>query len=292
MFDIGGATAVKHHPFFEGIDWAKLIALQVEPPLKPDLGSTTDTSNFSAEFVEMALPRSLSQESLMSHGDGHGPPTGVALDIFRGFSFVADSFVDERNWQHDQERDGFSFVPEENSRPNIDAPRAGINPPKKAKGKRVRNKKGKAKEPLAGVPVKGAPFSVAGGSKHVGEDRAESVANVASENSSKGMFEREPLVQADSKPSALAVMLEEQKKKPPSTYSQFPSGSRRPNVWGARELPAPAPVPTPAGPPLAQGWHLSEGDPSLPKKKQTAKNPTSIPGRRAAGNTFVWERPI
>ena len=164
MFDIGGATAVKHHAFFEGIDWAKLIALQVEPPLKPELISNTDTSNFCAEFVDMALPRSLSQESIMSHGGTLGPPGADAVKgMFRGFSFVADTFIDEENWQQG-EGECFSYMPGGKEGPDASATRAGgacdeLTPPKKVKGKRIR-KKGKAKEMSVEVPIEAAPATI------------------------------------------------------------------------------------------------------------------------------------
>eukprot|EP00752_Nemacystus_decipiens_P016534 g14778.t1 len=143
MFDIGGATAVKHHPFFEGIDWAKLIALQVEPPLKPDLISTTDTSNFAEEFVDMALPRSLSHESLLSQAESVEPSVAEVDGMFRGFSFVADSFIEEHDW--DRSPDGFRFVQGGGGGgPSAGGGGAGGARPKKVKGKRIR-KKGKAK---------------------------------------------------------------------------------------------------------------------------------------------------
>lgn len=307
MFDIGGATAVKHHAFFEGIDWAKLIALQVEPPLKPDLVSSTDTSNFSTEFVDMALPRSLSQESLLSHAESLGPPGVDEVEgMFRGFSFVADTFIDEENWERVHESDGFNFMPGEGSAgPRSDAGGVGLTPQKKVKGKRVRNKKGKAKEMRAGVATEGVPSSVVGSAKRGESGKSASVAGAAREEQASGasgqcisvsqpveeMFVREPVGGVESKPSALAVMLAAQKGKASPT-SQTTSGPRRPNVWGARELPAPAPVPTPAGPPRAKPRHSVQGAASVAVRRFPAKDPMSLPGRRGDGSTFVWKRPV
>lgn len=313
MFDIGGSTAVKHHAFFEGIDWAKLIALEVEPPLKPDLSSTTDTSNFSTEFVDMALPRSLSQESLLSH-QGNQTPTGVdqVQGMFRGFSFVADSFIGDENWQHGHQTETFSFTPVdvnetgegENtegvgaaaSRSN--AADVGPTQQKKVKGKRIRNKKGKIKEMPAGVTIEGkqAPVAVnaeqGDGAAASHEYNAWGVSGTSvSVAKPFGAFPREAVAGVECKPSALAAMLVEQKQKACTGPLPTTSGPRRPNVWGVRELPAPAPVPTPAGPPRMQGRYSVEGGPILPGRKLPAKDVNPLPGRRSDGNTFVWKRP-
>lgn len=313
MFDIGGSTAVKHHAFFEGIDWAKLIALQVEPPLKPDLSCTTDTSNFSTEFVDMALPRSLSQESLLSH-QGNQTPTGVdeVPGMFRGFSFVADSFIGDENWQHGHQTDGFSYtsvdVDQTGKSGNTDtldaaaspsnAVGVGLTPQKKVKGKRIRNKKGKANEMRAGVATEDKQAAVAINVDQ-GDGAAASHANNAWGVSGQSvsvaepltLFPRETVTGVESKPSALATMLAEQSEKACTGPTPVSSRPRRPNVWGARELPAPAPVPTPAGPPRMQARYSAEGGAFWPGRKLPAKDANPLPGCRSDGNTFVWKRP-
>ncbi|ELP83542.1 serine/threonine protein kinase, putative [Entamoeba invadens IP1] len=42
---------IKKHPWFEGIDWDKLLAKQLPPPWKPQIQSADDTSHFDEEFV-------------------------------------------------------------------------------------------------------------------------------------------------------------------------------------------------------------------------------------------------
>lgn len=313
MFDIGGATAVKHHAFFEGIDWAKLIALQVEPPLKPELISNTDTSNFSAEFVDMALPRSLSQESMMSLGGSLGPPGADAVKgMFRGFSFVADTFIDEENWQQG-EGECFSYMPRGSNGPDASSTQAGgacaeLTPRKKVKGKRIR-KKGKAKEMPIGVPLEAAPAVIVVASEPGstgGPPPLSAAATAANEKDVlvvcgrrapqtqtwKDVFAREPVSGAESKPSALAAMLAEQKQKAPSTHVSSINRPQRPNVWGASNLPAPAPVPTPAGPPRAQGRSAAAGSTSISGRRIPMKELEPLPGRREQGSTFVWKRPV
>lgn len=264
MFDIGGATAVKHHPFFEGIDWAKLLALQVEPPLKPELASTTDTSNFAEEFVGMALPRSLSHESLLSHGGNlEAPSVDEVGEMFRGFSFVADSFIEERDWQDGQDQ-GFRFIQGEGSGSREGAAGAdGVV--KKVKGKRVRKKgKGKKVEGAVTTEVNGAPATAA------------QTADPRPAEKSAPVFVREPVEELKPKPSTLAAMLKAQQKDGKlSTPNSGPSKPRQ-NVWGVSELPAPAPVPTP----VTQGLDRR----STPERK--------LPGHRQGNGAFVWKRPV
>lgn len=311
MFEIGGATAVKQHPFFAGIDWGKLITLQLDPPLKPDLSSATDTSNFSTEFLEMALPRSLSHESLLSHAESLEQPGDLGDKMFRGFSFVADSFIENANWQSGEEGDGFIFM-EGNGESNATGKGAASNDEvsgqkKKVKGKRIRHKKGKAKD-ASSVDVTEENNSVTPTAKRDGDGPPSSLA-VAPRNASvsvvpgrpklpsregEDLFVRQPVVGAESKPSALAAMLADQTKGS-SSSQPMPRGKGRPNVWGARELPAPAPVPTPAGPPRGQtqrsftrsALHVSDAERRLPGGVTGA-----LPGYRGQGNTFVWKRPV
>lgn len=318
MFDIGGATAVKHHSFFEGIDWAKLIALQVEPPLIPDLGSTTDTSNFCSEFVQMALPRSLSEDSVLSNT---GPPgsriAGEGAGMFRGFSFVADSFVDEEDWQLGQRGQDLGTLPDElygvggggsGTRANGAEGNTELTPPKKVKGKRVRNKKGKGKGVQAEAEGEGQrPSEVNQGDKstHSEARDGDTGSNIgiptrgsctSSRTVEKDAFVRHPVseVESKTKQSALAAMLAVQKERHPLLSGSIPSGPQRTNVWAAKELPSPAPVPTPAGPPRAHVRHSGTGTFSEQGRiaSSKAKDANSLPGRRLAGSAFVWRRPV
>lgn len=282
MFDIGGATAVKQHPFFEGIDWAKLVALQVEPPLKPELTSQTDTSNFSAEFVDMALPRSLSHESLLGPASLEPPGVDEVGEMFRGFSFVADSFIDEHDWQDGQDKSGFSFVERGGDGPNAGAARVGGAPPKKVKGKRIRKKKTKGVQATAAI--EGASITDVVRVEHMDRDRSTALSG-AEEDVHKPMFVREPVGEVDSKPSTLAAMLRaQQKDNSHSAPNVAPPRPQRPNVWGASSLPAPAPVPTP-------GRYSAEGGSSAQERRLPPQDVKVLPGHRTGG-TFVWKRPV
>jgi len=47
------ATDVKKHPFFEGLDWAKLMKRELTPPFKPTVTEgPLDTTNIDDEFKQ------------------------------------------------------------------------------------------------------------------------------------------------------------------------------------------------------------------------------------------------
>jgi len=43
----GGVNDIKNHRFFKGMDWTKLLQLQLKPPYVPKVSSNSDISNFS-----------------------------------------------------------------------------------------------------------------------------------------------------------------------------------------------------------------------------------------------------
>ena len=49
---------VKSHPFFNDIDWDKLLAKQVEPPYKPSMRDI----NFSKEFTSIPVTFNFEEE--------------------------------------------------------------------------------------------------------------------------------------------------------------------------------------------------------------------------------------
>ncbi|XP_067831745.1 ribosomal protein S6 kinase alpha-5-like isoform X1 [Heptranchias perlo] len=48
-----GASEIKHHPFFRGINWDDLVAKRIPAPFKPVIRSEMDVGNFAEEFTEM-----------------------------------------------------------------------------------------------------------------------------------------------------------------------------------------------------------------------------------------------
>ncbi|XP_021567897.1 ribosomal protein S6 kinase alpha-2 [Carlito syrichta] len=85
---IDGVEEIKRHPFFVTIDWNKLYRKEVKPPFKPAVGRPEDTFHFDPEFTARTPT------------DSPGvPPSANAHHLFRGFSFVASSLVQEPSQQ-------------------------------------------------------------------------------------------------------------------------------------------------------------------------------------------------
>ncbi|XP_020664229.2 ribosomal protein S6 kinase alpha-2 isoform X2 [Pogona vitticeps] len=79
-----GVEEIKRHPFFATIDWNKLYRKEIKPPFKPAVGRPEDTFHFDPEFTSRTPT------------DSPGvPPSANAHNLFRGFSFVASSLVQE-----------------------------------------------------------------------------------------------------------------------------------------------------------------------------------------------------
>ncbi|KAK2507482.1 hypothetical protein MC885_001975 [Smutsia gigantea] len=90
---IDGVEELKRHPFFGTIDWNKLYRKEIKPPFKPAVGRPEDTFHFDPEFTARTPT------------DSPGvPPSANAHHLFRGFSFVASSLVQESS-QQDMHRD-------------------------------------------------------------------------------------------------------------------------------------------------------------------------------------------
>ncbi|XP_053152121.1 ribosomal protein S6 kinase alpha-2 isoform X4 [Hemicordylus capensis] len=81
---LDGVEEIKRHPFFATIDWNKLYREEIKPPFKPAVGRPEDTFHFDPEFTSRTPT------------DSPGlPPSANAHNLFRGFSFVASSLVQE-----------------------------------------------------------------------------------------------------------------------------------------------------------------------------------------------------
>ncbi|KAM4540789.1 ribosomal protein S6 kinase alpha-1 isoform 1-T1 [Fundulus diaphanus] len=79
-----GAEEIKRHGFFSTIDWNKLFRREVKPPFRPAVARPDDTFYFDSEFTSRT-PK-----------DSPGvPPSAGAHQLFRGFSFVASTMLEE-----------------------------------------------------------------------------------------------------------------------------------------------------------------------------------------------------
>ncbi|XP_078065031.1 ribosomal protein S6 kinase alpha-5-like [Mustelus asterias] len=80
-----GASEIKRHPFFRGMNWEDLVAKRIPAPFKPVIRNEMDVGNFAEEFTEM--DPTYSPASLPHSGDR----------IFKGYSFIAPSVLFDRN---------------------------------------------------------------------------------------------------------------------------------------------------------------------------------------------------
>ncbi|KAI1107589.1 kinase-like protein [Jackrogersella minutella] len=84
---------IKKHRFFRKIDWKKLAAREVEPPIQPMITDPELAENFAPEFTELSLSPIIAKDPW---GD-MSPKDGFKEDPFGGFSFVASNSLLESN---------------------------------------------------------------------------------------------------------------------------------------------------------------------------------------------------
>lgn len=75
-----GVQALKQHAFFRGVDWQRLLQKQLDPPFLPAVSRHEDTFYFDTEYTSRT-PRD----------SPCVPASANTHELFRGFSFVADS---------------------------------------------------------------------------------------------------------------------------------------------------------------------------------------------------------
>lgn len=89
----GDINILKKHRFFKKIDWAKLEARQLEPPIKPMVTDPELAENFAKEFTDRAVEAKQRRHSrALSKSDPFG-----------GFSYVASSSLLEQSMLSDLE---------------------------------------------------------------------------------------------------------------------------------------------------------------------------------------------
>lgn len=80
-----GADEIKSHPFFSGVDWDCLRA--VNAPFKPQLKSITDTSYFPTEDLEN-IPDAPAIAAVRAHEDGNCAPYADDIGLpFIGYTY-------------------------------------------------------------------------------------------------------------------------------------------------------------------------------------------------------------
>lgn len=86
---------IKKHRFFRKIDWRKLEAREMEPPIKPVITDPELAENFSSEFTDLALSPVVASAPLHEWPTEH---TNYEANLFGGFSFVASNSLLESGY--------------------------------------------------------------------------------------------------------------------------------------------------------------------------------------------------
>ncbi|GBG25868.1 Protein kinase, putative [Hondaea fermentalgiana] len=93
MFKVGGVSALKEHEFFAKLDWNALLALQIDPPFRPQLQEgILDTSNFSENFTKLA-PEALHDEA--DSEEAQKLLEEASSSDFAGFSFTHPNYIEK-----------------------------------------------------------------------------------------------------------------------------------------------------------------------------------------------------
>lgn len=79
-----GGDEVKGHPWFADVQWDKLIRKEIEPPFKPKVRSTDDTSQIDPQFTRERAIDSVAETSVLSES---------VQNNFSGFSYVSESVM-------------------------------------------------------------------------------------------------------------------------------------------------------------------------------------------------------
>ncbi|ROT37431.1 Pkinase-domain-containing protein [Sodiomyces alkalinus F11] len=79
---------IKNHRFFRKIDWKKLAAREMEPPIQPLITDPELAENFAEEFTDLAVSPIVTSKSVW---EGLSARESNKDDLFGGFSFVAPS---------------------------------------------------------------------------------------------------------------------------------------------------------------------------------------------------------
>lgn len=75
---------MKKHRFFRKLDWKKLAARELEPPIQPMITDPELAENFAPEFTELSISPTMTNKDAW-------PRSAPKDDLFGGFSFVASS---------------------------------------------------------------------------------------------------------------------------------------------------------------------------------------------------------
>ncbi|KAI3411759.1 Ribosomal protein S6 kinase alpha-1 [Globodera pallida] len=91
-----GASALRTHRFFASICWQRLAQRQIAPPFRPAFASGIDIDgNATAATLDVAHYFDTEFTKKTPKDSPAVPPSAAAHELFRGFSFVAPSILEE-----------------------------------------------------------------------------------------------------------------------------------------------------------------------------------------------------
>jgi len=81
-----GSQEIKDHPFFDTIDWDKVLAKKIKPPFTPNVTGLFDMSNIDPMFYTQPIPQSIENEGRVTAIPGYATEQlqRDILDLFGG----------------------------------------------------------------------------------------------------------------------------------------------------------------------------------------------------------------
>ena len=92
-----GATKIKNHKFFNGVDWDKALRKEYKPPIVPELSNELDLKYFDKNFTDEDLDLNKIQKNKTSESI-------KSDDNYKNFSYV-DNNINEELMKHDNDSD-------------------------------------------------------------------------------------------------------------------------------------------------------------------------------------------
>ncbi|KAI8381069.1 kinase-like domain-containing protein [Radiomyces spectabilis] len=108
---VDGPIMIRSHPYFDTLDWADVYYKRVRPPYVPDLRSSTDFSNFDADFLQMTPRLSPVDDNVLSQS---------LEQAFQGYSYTGSLYMDKDHdhlYYHDSD-EGYDFYTESDIQPS------------------------------------------------------------------------------------------------------------------------------------------------------------------------------
>ena len=85
-----GATDIKQHPFFRGVDWDGLLLKRVVPPFIPETENDLDVQNVAQEFLTESIPSDFGQPLTFepASADLRNTLTSLSEEKYKDFYYI------------------------------------------------------------------------------------------------------------------------------------------------------------------------------------------------------------